>query len=210
MVVTPIFWAATGYTFDTAYKNLIKQYLGDAALDSDKASNVFSTLFEYNGSNGFINYRLQRGNMILDSDRVPGRRLHDVNSGPVYSDNSGYTTCLDDAQIQAEVNTRRDLANGFTRERGHMYVMFLPKHVESCFQAGNPVRPAVHAQRIGERGLLRLPRPGERQPRSTPTCRSRSTHHRFRSPAAATPALPTERVTERQHRRRRRDQPAQP
>ena len=137
VVVTPIFWAGPGYSFDTAYKNLIRQYLGDAALDSDKASNVFSTLFEYKGSNGFINYRLQRANLIVDSDAFPAAGCT-TSAGPVYSDSSGYTTCLDDAQIQAEV-TSVVTAHSFAHDRGHIYVMFLPKHVESCFQAGNPV-----------------------------------------------------------------------
>ena len=137
VVVTPIFWAGAGFSFATAYKTLIKQYLHDAAADSDKSTNVFSTLFEYSGTNGFINYRLSRADSIIDTNAYPTAGCT-TNAGPVYSDNSGYTTCLDDAQIQAEINNVVT-AHSFARDLGHIYVMFLPKHVESCFLATTDV-----------------------------------------------------------------------
>jgi hypothetical protein len=140
VVVTPIYWAPAGYSFASAYKTLINRYLTDAAHDSDKSTNVFSTLFEYNGSNGYINYRLQRGTPITDTTAYPAAGCT-RNVGPVYSDNSGYTTCLDDAQVQNEINAQV-AAHGFSRNLSHMYVMFLPKHVESCFYAGNPINQA--------------------------------------------------------------------
>ena len=149
VIVTPIYWAPAGYSFDAAYKSLINRYLSDAAHDSDKSTNVFSTLFEYNGSNGYINYRMQRGTPILDANAYPAAGCR-TNIGPVYSDNSGYSTCLDDAQVQNEINTQV-AAHNLTRNLGHMYVMFLPKHVESCFYAGNPVGQA-EVEREGPAG----------------------------------------------------------
>jgi hypothetical protein len=138
VVVTPIFWAPTGYSFDPTYPSLINTFLDDATADSDKSTNVFSTLFEYNGTNGFINYRLLRSGMITDTTAYPAAGCT-TSLAPVYSDNSGYTTCLDDAQVQAEVNAQVT-ALGLHRDLGHMYVMFLPKHVESCFLPGNPAK----------------------------------------------------------------------
>jgi hypothetical protein len=136
VIVTPIYWAGAGFSFNAAYETLINRYLNDAAKDSDKSTNVFSTLFEYSGSNGAINYRLSRGKPVVDSNAFPASGCT-VNGGPIYSDNSGYTKCLDDVQVQTEINSVVT-TNGLTRDLGHMYVMFLPKHVESCFFAGNP------------------------------------------------------------------------
>ena len=139
LVVTPIFWAPSGFTFASAYKTLLGRYLSDAVADSDKSSNVFSTLFEYNGSNGFINYRFKKNAAIIDTNAYPSAGCT-TNSGAVYWDNSGYTTCLDDDQIQAEINAQA-ASHGLPRNLGNIYVMFLPKHVESCFYAGNPTNP---------------------------------------------------------------------
>jgi hypothetical protein len=137
VVVTPIFWQPAGFTTTTAYRTLINRYLTDAAHDSDTRTNVFSTLFEYKGSNGYINYRLQHGTPIIDTTTYPTAGCT-TSPGPVYADSSGYTTCLDDAQVQSEIDAQVT-AHSLTRDLGHIYVMFLPKHVESCFSAGNPV-----------------------------------------------------------------------
>jgi hypothetical protein len=136
VVITPIFWAPSGYSFTSAYKSLLNRYLADAAHDSDKSTNVFATWFEFNGTNGFINYRVQLGTPITDTTAYPAAGCT-TSPGPVYSDNTGYTTCLDDAQIQSEVSSQV-ASHGLTRDLGHMYVMYLPKHVESCFFPGNP------------------------------------------------------------------------
>jgi len=65
VVITPIYWSGSGTeTFAASYGTLINKYLKDAAKDSEKSSNVFSTLFEYNGSNGNINYHFTFGPAI--------------------------------------------------------------------------------------------------------------------------------------------------
>jgi hypothetical protein len=136
VVVTPIFWenAGSGYTFSTAYKNLITTYLADVAADSDTTTNVFSTMFQYSGSNGAINYRMTLGPAIIDTTAYPAAGCT-VNGGAVYADSTGYSTCLDDAQVSAEtaaVQAGHSLARGL----GQLYLMFLPQHVETCFEAG--------------------------------------------------------------------------
>ena len=136
VVVTPIFWAPSGYSFTAAYKNVITAYLTDLAADSDQTSNVFATMFQYSGSNGAINYRMTAATPITDTTSFPTAGCH-LNTGAVYGDSSGYTTCLDDAQIVSETNAVVS-GHGLTRDFGHLYVMFLPKHVESCISAGNP------------------------------------------------------------------------
>lgn len=137
VVVTPIFWAPSGYSFTNAYKHVITTYLADLAADSDKTSNVFATTFQYSGSNGAINYRMTAASPITVTTSFPTAGCT-TNTGAVYGDSSGYTTCLDDDQIISRTNAVLT-AHGLTRDLGHLYVMFLPKHVESCFLPGNPV-----------------------------------------------------------------------
>jgi IPT/TIG domain-containing protein len=140
VVVTPIFWAGAGYSFTTSYTNLIVQYLNDAAADSERSSNVFSTLFEYHGSNGNINYRFKVGTPVNDTTAFPAPGCT-TNAGSIYADGTGYTTCLDDAQVIHEAESVVT-ASSLPRDYGHLYVVFLPKHVESCFFAGNPANQA--------------------------------------------------------------------
>jgi hypothetical protein len=137
LIVTPIYWNPSGYPFPANYKSLINQYLTDAGHDSDTTGNVFSTLFEYNGSKGWINYRMVRAPAVNDTNAFPADGCT-VNAGQIYSDDSGYTNCIDNAQIQTEINNVTT-AHSFARDYEHIYVMFLPKHVETCFQPGNPV-----------------------------------------------------------------------
>jgi hypothetical protein len=136
VVVTPIFWAPSGYSFTASYKDVITSYLTDLAADSEKTSNVFATMFQYTGSNGAINYRMTAAAPITDTTAYPKAGCT-TNSGGVYADHSGYTTCLDDNQIIAQTDAVVS-GHGLARDFGHLYLMFLPKHVESCFLAGNP------------------------------------------------------------------------
>ena len=66
------------------------------------------------------------------------RRLGDAraDTGSVYSDNSGYSACLTDAQIQTELGSVLS-ADGLTSDLNHLYLVFLPKGVESCFGTEN-------------------------------------------------------------------------
>jgi hypothetical protein len=98
---------------------------------------VFSTLNEYYGSNGNIRYSIKSGTAINDVNALPvdGCTLSQKDTTSIYADGSGYDACLDDDQIIAEteaVVTARHLP----RDNAHIYVMYLPKHVESCFFAG--------------------------------------------------------------------------
>jgi hypothetical protein len=140
VVVTPIFWAPSGYSFTSSYKSTITTYLADLAADSGKLSNVFASMFQYSGSNGAINYKMSVGTAIDDATAFPAAGCT-TNSGSVYSDATGYTTCIDDDQVIAETSSVVS-SHSLPSDLGHLYVMFLPKHVESCFYAGNPANQA--------------------------------------------------------------------
>src|SRR2546421_159997 len=76
VVVTPIFWHPAGHPMNAQYRNIITKYLGDVAADSGTHTNVFSTLTEYFGNNGFINYDIQLGTPIDDTNPLPASGCH--------------------------------------------------------------------------------------------------------------------------------------
>jgi len=137
LVVVPIFWDPTAYPMSSAYRNIIVSYLGDVAKDSGLTQNVFSVLNEYYGNNGQIQYKVQLGSVINDTDPLPtsGCTLEPADTKAIYADGSGYSACLDDAQLQAEVDNV-SAAHGLAHNLSHIYVLYLPKHVESCFLPG--------------------------------------------------------------------------
>ncbi len=143
VVVTPVFWSPPGYPMSLAYKAILTVYLGDVALASGQNSNVFSVAKEYYGTNGQIRYQMRLGLPILDSHPLPasGCQVASTDTSGIYADNSGYSACLDDDQIQAETN-RVTAASGLPHNLSHIYVMYLPKHVESCFNAGSTTTAA--------------------------------------------------------------------
>jgi hypothetical protein len=143
LVVVPIFWNPTGYPMSSAYKNIITSYLGDVAKKSGQTQNVFSVLNEYSGNNGQIQYNVQLGPVINDTNPLPasGCTLAPADESGIYVDGSGYSACLDDAQLQAEAESVI-AANGFPHNLTHIYVLYLPKHVESCFNPGSTTSTA--------------------------------------------------------------------
>jgi hypothetical protein len=144
ITITPIYWEPTGYSNPGDYRNIINQYLADVAAASGRDDNVFSTATEYYGSNGplaqnSINYNIVRGNPIRDTHPLPkgrGCSVGKLDASGIYADGSGYTACLDDAQITAEIQNVVT-ALGLPSDYNHEYVMLTPKHVESCFNSGS-------------------------------------------------------------------------
>jgi hypothetical protein len=147
VVVTPIYWQPSGHPMQNQYTQIISRYLSDVAFASGTHSNVFATMNEYSGSNGQISYQVKFGSPISDSGPLPASSC---NVGPldttgIYKDGSGYDACLDDAQVAAETQ-RVVAANHLPIDYGHIYVLYLPQHVESCFFASDTTaNPAVNA-----------------------------------------------------------------
>jgi hypothetical protein len=138
VVVTPIYWNPAGHAMDSSYKSIITTYLRGVAADSGQHTNVYSTLNQYFGINGNIRYRVKFGSQIDDTSPLPKSRCKVARSdrANIYADGTGYDACLDDHQIIVETNSIVS-ALGLPVDRAHIYVMFLPKHVESCFFAGS-------------------------------------------------------------------------
>jgi hypothetical protein len=143
LVVVPIFWNPSAYPMTFAYKNLITSYLGDVAVASGQNQNVYSVLNEYSGNNGQVQYSVQLGAVVNDTHPLPrsGCTLESADTSGIYADGSGYSACLDDLQLQAEVD-RISKANSLPHDLAHIYVLYLPKHVESCFLPGETTSPS--------------------------------------------------------------------
>ena len=137
VVITPIFWNPPGHPMAAGYKSLITSYLSDVAAASGSHSNVYSTAAEYSGSDGSIRYQIRMGTPINDTSALPasGCKLMHKDTSGIYADNSGYSACLDHAQVIAQTNSVVS-ANHLPRNLSHIYVLYLPKGVESCFLAG--------------------------------------------------------------------------
>ena len=138
IVVTPIFWQPSGHPMVSKYKNILSAFWSDVAHDSGVHSNVFSTMNEYYGSNGTINYQLIAGKPIDDTGPLPanGCNVGALDTTGIYKDGSGYDACIDDAQVAAETQ-RVVAANHLPVDLAHIYMLYLPKHVESCFNSAD-------------------------------------------------------------------------
>jgi hypothetical protein len=140
VVVVPIFWDPTG-SMSAAYTNLITSYLSGVAKDSGGTQNVFSVDNEYYGNNGQIHYNVQLGPVLTDTTPIPttgGCILDPSDTTGIYADGSGYSNCIDDAQLTAEVDSFT-AANSLPHDLSHIYVMYLPKGLETCFNPGSTV-----------------------------------------------------------------------
>jgi hypothetical protein len=143
LVITPVFWSPASNPISSAYTSVITTYLNDVAAASGQDTNVFSVLNEYSGNNGQIHYNVSVGAAVNDTNRLPasGCRLANRDRTGIYADGSGYNACLDDAQLQSEVNSVT-AARGLPHNLSHIYVLFLPKAVESCFNPGSTTTSA--------------------------------------------------------------------
>ena len=142
LVVVPIFWVPSGYSMPASYKSIITSYLADVAKDSGGTQNVYSVTNEYTGNNGQIRYQVKLGSVITDSSPITnGCTLAATDTTGIYADGSGYSSCVDDAQLQAEVDSV-SAANKLPHDLSHIYVLYLPKGVESCFNPGSSTSTA--------------------------------------------------------------------
>ena len=143
LVITPIYWNPSGHTMAAAYKSLISTYISDVAAASGQTTNIYSVANEYSGSNGQIHYNISAGAAINDTNGLPrsGCTVASNDRSGIYADGTGYNACLDDAQLQSQINSVTS-ARGLPRNLSHIYVLFLPKAVESCFNAGSTTTSA--------------------------------------------------------------------
>ncbi|HKV84240.1 MAG TPA: hypothetical protein VJN88_06765 [Ktedonobacterales bacterium] len=141
LVVVPIYWDPSE-SISASYRDIINDYLGNVAKDSGHNNNVFSVSNEYYGNNGQIRYHIKLGDVITDTNPITsGCTVDSADTTGVYPDGSGYSACVDDAQLQAEIDNVT-AANSLPHDLSHIYVVYLPKGVESCFNSGSTTSTA--------------------------------------------------------------------
>ncbi len=125
-----IFWDPSGSGISTRSKTVLKQYLSDAAADSGAATDVFSVLRQYTDSSGFADYKqtFSASQAILDTQPYPTPTASGCTTG------TGYSNCVTDAQIQAEVTRlirTRPLPAGIG-PNAPIYFVITPKDTNIC------------------------------------------------------------------------------
>ncbi|MGD0686621.1 MAG: hypothetical protein ABSA03_16095 [Streptosporangiaceae bacterium] len=126
VTVTPIFWTPAGFNAPTAtYQSLIDRFLTDVSAASGTNTNVFSVGTEYgglvNGQMSNINYQISYSGDQVDTDPFPANSC---------TPTAGYTACVADPQITAELSAYL-AANNLPEDQSHFYPVFFPAGVET-------------------------------------------------------------------------------
>jgi len=129
--ITPIFWAPAGSspanTFPATYQSIISGYIANVAAASGTTSNVYSIATEYysliNGVKTPITYKITAGTPIVDTSPLPA-------SGCTPNMANGYTSCITDLQLRAEL-TKVTTANSLPTDLAHFYPVFSPPNTET-------------------------------------------------------------------------------
>jgi large repetitive protein len=128
--VYAIYWVPSGYSLPANYAATINQYFTDVAADSGRSTNVYGTDPQYTDSGGRASYDSTFGGSVTDTNSYPADGCADP-FAPWY-----VTKCLTDAQLQAEIQSVV-AAHGWARDLHHMYFLFTPSGIDSCFDAGS-------------------------------------------------------------------------
>jgi hypothetical protein len=133
--ITPVFWAPAGYTFPTAYRNIITQYIADVAHDSSTNSNVFGVATQYYQKLGAsaqenISYVVHAGTAIDATESYPS-----TVGAAACTPSAGQTACVTNAALATEVQTLIT-SRSLTKNDSHLYMVFFPPAVDSCFNPG--------------------------------------------------------------------------
>ena len=129
----PIFWepAGSGLAFDPGYESLIETFLTDVAADSHKTSNVYSLSGQYTDSSGPAAYDSTYGGAVVDTDPLPANGCAEPATGP-----AGWTVCLTDAQLEAELG-HVVAADHLPTTNHDIYFIIMPNGFGSCTDSGS-------------------------------------------------------------------------
>ncbi len=127
-----IFWAPSGshLAFDPGYRPLVERFLTDVAAASHSTSNVFALTGQYADSPHHpAAYASRYAGAVLDTDRLPTSGcVEPPGTGP------GWTVCLTDRQLQAEIEHVVRARHLPTSQRD-VYFLVTPRGLGSCMMA---------------------------------------------------------------------------
>jgi hypothetical protein len=132
--VHTIFWAPSGFPFPGAppesksYEALIEQYYTDVAAESEKTTNIFSTLTQY--GEGTSAATVKAGKYKIEF-KAPQDVIKDTDAYPTGKCSSplNATACFTDEQLQEEINK---VAPENERGLKNLWFVFLPPNVDEC------------------------------------------------------------------------------
>jgi plastocyanin len=120
-----VLWSPGGLSaYPAGYVSGLETFFTDLAHDSGGHQNVDSVSAQYNDLTGaFARYQTTFGGALVDTDPYPPTQC--PVGGPV-------TTCITDAQIQAELEQFVG-SLGLKKDLSHEYFLLPPPGVETCF-----------------------------------------------------------------------------
>lgn len=128
LTITPIYWLPSGYSFAPStprFMDAVTGYVENVAKDSGKRTNVYSIVNEYygkiNGKRVPLRYKITAGAPVVDTSPFPR---------PGCDPEEGYRTCVNDAQLRAEL-ARVIKANHLPTGLAAFYPVFFPNRVET-------------------------------------------------------------------------------
>ncbi len=137
--MTPVYWIPKGstYTIPSAYETLINRFITDAAADNGTTTDVFAALTQYTNASGKnLSRRLHAGTPVTDTAKFPANGCT-PDSGKIWSDGTGYSKCITNAQLLSEAKTFTTSHKLPNTDLAHLYMYFMPKGVETCYTSTN-------------------------------------------------------------------------
>ena len=140
ITITPVFWTPKGYSIPSSYSSIIDKYVSDVAASKGANTNVFAVAKEYyyvknffnnpNGTKHYVQDTVKKG---TDINLVGGW----TSQGGATCSNvvSGYSACVTNAQALNVLNAYL-ARKGLPEDDSHIYPMFFPSGVATCFKAG--------------------------------------------------------------------------
>jgi hypothetical protein len=127
-----IFWepAGSGLSFPPGYEAVIDQFLQNVAADSHLPTNAYSLSGQYSDSNGPAVYDSTYGGSVVATDPLP----HNTCTEPLIT-GPGWSVCIDDNEIQAEIEQVISSDNLKTGPND-IYLLITPPGLGSCESTG--------------------------------------------------------------------------
>jgi hypothetical protein len=134
-----IFWqpAGSGLSFGPGYEQVIETFIERVVAADRSTSNLFGLMGQYPDSVGPAAYDFSFGGAIADTDPLPtgSRSTCSEPLAPPLGTGPGWTACVNDSAIQAEIERvirEHVLPTGLA----DVYVMITPDGLGSCFYSG--------------------------------------------------------------------------
>jgi hypothetical protein len=123
-----IFWqpSGSGLTFEPGYESLVESFLANVAADSRRPTSVYGLTGQYGDGFGAAAYDSTYAGAVVATDQLPTSGcVEPPVSGP------GWTVCLTDSQLQAEIQ-HVVRADRLPTNNGNVYFLVTPKGLGSC------------------------------------------------------------------------------